>query len=262
MTTYAPPPARQGPATPVPAGAPLPEERGPRLPRISIAMSPATTLLAGSLVLLLVAAAGWMLLLGPLTSRVAEQREAAVTAADRTFVLTTQLAKLRAKAEDLTATVAAEEQLRALFPPTADQPGFFEQVGEVAREAGYAPSEITTLSPTAPQLVAPPAPAPAPAPVDPAAEGDGTDAAAAEATPPPAPPAEYAAQTVSLSLTGSYDEARRLLAGLESLDRAFLLRSISVAGEAGSSTLTVTLSGSTFVAPPLVAPDEAVDVTS
>lgn len=256
MTTYAPPPARQGPATPVPAGAPLPEERGPRLPRIRIAMSPATTVLVGSLVLLLVGAAGWMLLLGPLTSRVAEQREAAVTAADRTFVLTTQLAKLRAKAEDLTATVAAEEQLRALFPPTADQPGFFEQVGEVAREAGYAPSEITTLSPTAPQLAVPPAPAPAP--VDPAAE----DAdAAAEAAPAP-PPADHAAQTVSLSLTGSYDEARRLLAGLESLDRAFLLRSISVAGEAGSSTLTVTLSGSTFVAPPLVAPDEAVDVTS
>ena len=53
-----------------------------------------------------------------------------------------------------------------------------------------------------------------------------------------------------------------MLAGLESLDRAFLLRSISIAGEAGSSTLTVTLSGSTFVAPPLVAPDEASDVTS
>lgn len=261
MTTYAPPPARQAPATGTPAGAPLPEERGPRLPRISISLSPATTVLVGSLTLLLVAAAGWMLLLGPLTSRVAEQREAAVTAADRTFVLTTQLAKLRAKAEDLTATVAAEEQLRALFPPTADQPGFFEQVGAVAREAGYAPSEITTLSPTAPQLVAPPAPPPAEP--GPAAEADGsTDAAAEPAAPPAPPPAEYAAQTVSLSLTGSYDGARRLLAGLESLDRAFLLRSISIAGEAGSSTLTVTLSGSTFVAPPLVAPDEASDVTS
>lgn len=259
MTIYAPPPLQQGP--PTPTGPTLPEERGPRLPRLprlSITMSPATTVLVGSLGLLLVAAAGWMLLLGPLTSRVAEQREAAVTAADRTFVLTTQLAKLRAKAEDLTATVAAEEQLRALFPPTADQPGFFEQVGEVAREAGYAPSEITSLSPTAPQLVVPPAPAPAP--VDPTAEAEG---APAEPAPAPAPPpAEYAAQTVSLSLTGSYDEARRLLAGLEALDRAFLLRSISVAGEAGSSTLTVTLSGTTFVAPPLVAPDEASDVTS
>lgn len=260
MTTYAPPPARQASPAPPSTGAPLAEERAPRLPRLSISLSPATTVLVGSLTLLLVAAAGWMLLLGPLTSRVAEQREAAVTAADRTFVLTTQLSKLRAKAEDLTATVAAEEQLRALLPPTADQPGFFEQVGAVAREAGYAPSEITTLSPTAPQLVAPPAPPPAEP--DPAAEADGSTDAAAEATPAPAPPAEYAAQTVSLSLTGSYDEARRLLAGLESLDRAFLLRSISIAGEAGSSTLTVTLSGSTFVAPPLVAPDEASDVTS
>lgn len=260
MTTYAPPPAQQTPATPPSAGSPPPEEKGPRLPRINIALSPATTVLVGSLTLLLVAAAGWMLLLGPLTSRVAEQREAAVAAADRTFVLTTQLSKLRAKAEDLTATVTAEEQLRALFPPTADQPGFFEQVGAVAREAGYAPSEITTLSPTAPQLVAPPAP-PQPDPAaDPAAEG--AEDGAAEPAPAPAPPAEYAAQTVSLSLTGSYDEARRLLAGLETLDRAFLLRSISIAGEAGSSTLTVTLSGSTFVAPPLVAPDEASDVTS
>jgi len=241
-------------------GAPPPEEKGPHLPRISISLSPATTVLVGSLTLLLVAAAGWMLLLGPLTSRVAEQREAAVTAADRTFVLTTQLATLRAKAEDLTATVAAEEQLRALFPPTADQPGFFEQVGAVAREAGYAPSEITTLSPTAPQLVAPPAPPPAA--TDPAADAEGSTDTAEAAPAPAPPPAEYAAQTVSLSLTGSYDEARRLLAGLETLDRAFLLRSISIAGEPGSSTLTVTLSGSTFVAPPLVAPDEASDVTS
>lgn len=208
--------------------------------------SASATALLGSLLLLVVAALSWVLLLGPATARVGEQREAAEAAADRSALLATQLARLQAKAEDLGDTEKAEKRLAALFPPTADQPGFFEQVGRIARDAGYAPGDITSLSPTAPAPLAPPAPAPAEA-ADPGADGS------TEAPPPPAP-ADLAVQTVTMTLTGDYDEARRLLRGLERLDRAFLVRSVSLAGEAGSSSLTLSISGATFVAPPVPAP--------
>ncbi len=121
----------------------------------------------------------------------------------------------------------------------------------MAREAGYAPGDITTLSPSAPTPLAPPAPA-APAPTG---EEDG---AAAEAA--PAVPADLAVQTVTMTLDGGYEQARRMLRGLERLDRAFLVRSVSVSGGSDSSSLTMSISGVTYVAPPVPAP--AADETS
>lgn len=211
--------------------------------------SASATALIGSLVLLLTGALGWVLLLGPTLAHVGEQREAAEAAADRSALLGLQLSRLQAKAEDLGDTERAEERLAELFPPTADQPGFFEQIGSIAREAGYAPGDITTLSPSAPAPLAAPAPPPS-------ATDDGSDAAAA----PAAVPAELAVQTVAMTLEGGYDEARRMLRGLERLDRAFLVRSVSLSASGDSSNLTMSISGATFVAPPVPAP--APDETS
>ena len=211
--------------------------------------SASATALIGSLVLLLTAALGWVLLLGPTLARVGEQREAAEAAADRSALLALQLGRLQAKAEDLGDTERAERRLAELFPPTADQPGFFEQIGEIAREAGYAPGDITTLSPSAPAPLA--APAPPPAPTD---GGAGTGAA------PAGVPSDLAVQTVAMTLEGGYDEARRMLRGLERLDRAFLVRSVALSASGDSSSLTMSISGATYVAPPVPAP--ATDETS
>ncbi|MEE3126489.1 MAG: hypothetical protein VX494_04695 [Actinomycetota bacterium] len=211
--------------------------------------SASATALIGSLVLLLTAALGWVLLLGPTLARVGEQREAAEAAADRSALLALQLGRLQAKAEDLGDTERAERRLAELFPPTADQPGFFEQIGEIAREAGYAPGDITTLSPSAPAPLA--APAPPPAPTD---DGSGTGAA------PAGVPSDLAVQTVVMTLEGGYDEARRMLRGLERLDRAFLVRSVALSASGDSSSLTMSISGATYLAPPVPAP--ATDETS
>lgn len=210
--------------------------------------SASATGLLGGLLLLVVAALSWVLLLGPATAHVSEQREAAEAAADRSALLAAQLARLQAKAQDLGDTEEAEERLAALFPPTADQPGFFAQVGKAALEAGYSPAEITSLSPSAPTPLAPPVPAEPVEPVEPV-EGE-----PAQEPAPAAVPADLATQTVTMTLTGSYDEARRLLAGLERLDRAYLVRSVSLSGEAGSSSLTLSISGVTYVAPPVPVP--------
>ncbi|WP_370236517.1 hypothetical protein [Nocardioides sp.] len=211
--------------------------------------SASATALIGSLVLLLTAALGWVLLLGPTLARVGEQREAAETAADRSALLALQLGRLQAKAEDLGDTERAERRLAELFPPTADQPGFFEQIGEIAREAGYAPGDITTLSPSAPAPLAAPAPPPSPT----------EDGSAAEAA-PAGVPSDLAVQTVAMTLEGGYDEARRMLRGLERLDRAFLVRSVALSASGDSSSLTMSISGATYVAPPVPAP--ATDETS
>ena len=212
--------------------------------------SPSATLVLGGLGLLLLAAAGWLLLLGPLTEDVGTARQAADDAVDRNQVVAGQLADLEERAQDLRATRQAAEELERLVPPTADQPGFFALVDEAAAAAGYAPRDITTLSPTVPVPVAAGADPAAPAaPAEPPVAGDGAEAAAA-------PVAEYAVQTVSMTLTGSYEQATRLLTRLGGLDRAVLVRSISLSGEAGSPTLTLTLSGTTFVAPPVPEPDE------
>ena len=211
--------------------------------------STSATAVIGSLVLLLTRALGWVLLLGPTLAHVGEQREAAEAAADRSALLALQLTRLQARAEDLGDTERAEERLAELFPPTADQPGFFEQIGEIAREAGYAPGDITTLSPSAPAPLA--APAPPPSPTE-----DGPAAGAA----PAAVPSDLAVQTVAMTLEGGYDEARRMLRGLERLDRAFLVRSVSLSAEGDSSNLTMSISGATYVAPPV--PSPASDETS
>jgi Tfp pilus assembly protein PilO len=211
--------------------------------------SAGATALIGSLVLLLTAALGWVLLLGPTLARVGEQREAAEAAADRSALLALQLGRLQAKAEDLGDTERAERRLAELFPPTADQPGFFEQIGEIAREAGYAPGDITTLSPSAPAPLAAPAPPPSPT----------EDGSAAEAA-PAGVPSDLAVQTVAMTLEGGYDEARRMLRGLERLDRAFLVRSVALSASGDSSSLTMSISGATYVAPPVPAP--ATDETS
>lgn len=211
--------------------------------------SPSATLVLGALTLLLLAAAGWLLLLGPLTEDVGNARRATDDAVERNRVLAADLADLESRAEDLGSTRKAAEVLDRLVPATADQPGFFALVDEAATQAGYAARDITTLSPSAPVPVGvgpdAPAPAAAPQPVDSATQQPGAAA----------PVAEYAVQTVSMTLTGSYEQATRLLDRLGGLDRAVLVRSISLSGGAASPTLTLTLSGTTFVAPPVPEPD-------
>lgn len=224
--------------------------------------SASATLLLGGLALLVLAAGGWLLLLGPVTEEVGSTREATTAAVERNQVLDAQLTGLEERAEDLRSTRRAAEELTTLVPATADQAGFFEALGAAAARAGYAPRDVTSLSPTAPVPVAPGVGSAA-APTTPAPETGteagskaGSEAGSEAGTAPPAAPTDYAVQTITLTLTGTYDQAQRLLGELGGLSRALLVRSIALSGEAGSSTLTLTISGQTFVAPPVPEPDD------
>ncbi|WP_341924799.1 hypothetical protein [Nocardioides psychrotolerans] len=204
--------------------------------------SATATQVLGSAALVLLLVAGWLLLLGPVTGQIGESREAVTDAQDRNVTLGRQLSALQEQAADLSDTRAVAEDLDRLFPPTADQPGLFTAVVGAARQAGYGPDDITTLSPSAPVPVL-----------------DGLPVDTTTVTEQQVDPAtaDLAVQVVTLSAEGTFDEARRLLRAIEQLDRAFLVRSVSLTGTSEDTGFTVTLSGATFVAPPVLPPATA-----
>lgn len=207
------------------------------------------TIALGVAALVAIMLAGWLLLIGPTAGEIGDTRAEISDTQDRTSLLTLQLRSLESQADDLTVTARAAERIAQIWPPTADQPGFFRAVNDAAVRSGFATGDITALSPTAPVLVGP----------------DGlaiTDDAAATTTESgtEADPVEaaYAIQTVTVSMEGTSDQARAFLRRLERLDRAFLVQSVALTrGEDGAVTLEI--SGSTYVAPPVGAPSAEAD---
>lgn len=186
------------------------------------------TRVLGALALLLVAAAAWLLLLGPARADLAEARQEVVATADANALRTVQLAGLEQQAGDLGAVDDVADDLATLFPPTADQPGFFEMVDAAAAAAGIAPGKVTALSPGLPT---------APVEQDPAT-------------------VRLAEQSVTLDVEADERSLRRLLAELESMDRSFLVRSVTLtaSSEAGAGAARASIQGSTFVAAPVERP--------
>ncbi len=214
--------------------------------------TPGATKVIGSLALLVVAGLGWVLVVGPETDTLAQAREEVTTIRDQNVVLTSQLAVLERQREGLAETRRDARRLAALFPPTADQPGLFEEVTAAAVGAGIGPQGVTTLTPTPPQLgTTGDASAPAPA-ADPAA-----DPAAA-----PAAGALLARQTVTVAVTGTYDETQRLLENLEHMPRAYLVTSVALASGSEGGDFTTTITGDMFVMPPVVDPGKTLNLSS
>lgn len=196
--------------------------------------TPGATKIVGALALVIIAAGGWFLLIGPETSKLSEAELAVTTAQDSNALLTTQLATLKKQQQQLGKTRAEAAKLAVTFPPTADQPGLFEQVTGAASAAGYGPKDVTTLTPTPPSV--------------------GTTDPASGVAPVPATGGDVLArQTVSLTAEGSFEETRQLLENLEAMPRAYLITSLTlgVGTEAGSFTTTVT--GDMFVMAPVPA---------
>lgn len=199
--------------------------------------SPAATKVIGAISLLVVAAAGWTLVVGPETSALSDRREAIETTRDQNTQLAAQVAVLEKQREELGATRRAAAALAEKFPPTADQPGVFEEVTAAAVEAGIGADGVTALVPTPPMIGAT---------SDPAAP-----AAATTATPTGG---LLARQTVTVSVTGTYDQTQRLLENLENMRRAYLVSTVSVAGDPETGTYTTTVGGDMFVMPPVADP--------
>jgi len=209
--------------------------------------SVSTTLLLGIGAILVILVASWLLLISPMLGDTADAHDAVAAAQDRNQVMTAQVTAIKHQQQELPVYQDVADDLEKLFPPTADQPGFFAAVVTAASKAGIAADEVTTLSPTAPQLLDATG-----QPIEPA------DAGKSDASGDPAPAADTGEQTVSVTAEGSYAQIQDLLANLEKMKRTFLVSSLTLAGGAddgqgapAAGTMTVSITGSTFVASPL-----------
>jgi Tfp pilus assembly protein PilO len=203
------------------------------------AKTPTATKVIGGLGLLAVAAAGWTLVLGPETSTLADTRAQVDAARQQNAVLLQQLSQLKAQEKELDKTRRVATALQAKFPPTADQPGLFQQVTDAAVDAGIGAQGVTTLAPTPPTI--------------------GSATGGVGATAPAAGSGTLASQDVSVAVTGSYDQTQQLLENLEHMPRAFLITSVALAGAAddGTDSFTTTIAGRMFVMPPIPDPGDA-----
>jgi Tfp pilus assembly protein PilO len=195
--------------------------------------TPGATKILGALVLLLVAALGWLLVVGPETSALADARSQIQSTRDQNQGLAAQLSALEAQRKELGPTRRAAKKLAEKFPPTADQPGLFEAVTAAAVDAGIGADGATTLAPSPPQV-------------------GGADAATGAVGAGPATGGNLANQTVTVSITGGYDQTEQLLENLEQMPRAYLITGVTLGGGDGGYTTTVT--GEMFVMPPVTDP--------
>ena len=208
------------------------------------------TLLVGIGAILVLLLTSWFLLISPVLGKTSETHDATEQASNRNLFMTSQVTSLKHQQQELPTYARTAKELAGLFPPTADQPGFFAAVTEAAQDAGIPADKVTALSPTAPQLLDA---AGQPIPTD------GSSATGDEADPDAPVVAEIGEQTVEVTAEGSYAQIQQLLSELEKMDRAFLVSALSIeSGDAGSGetaspagTLTIAITGSTYVASPL-----------
>jgi Tfp pilus assembly protein PilO len=200
--------------------------------------TPNASKVVGSLGLLAVAALGWTLVVGPETTSLSDTRAEVDAARQQNAALLVQLSDLEQQQDELKKTRKAAEELATKFPPTADQPGLFEQVTEAAVDAGIGPNGVTTLAPTPPVI--------------------GSESGGVSADQPAAGSGTLASQDVSIAVTGSYDQTLRLLENLEHMPRAYLITSVALSGSGtdDAADLTTTIAGHMFVMPPTADPGD------
>ena len=202
--------------------------------------SPATTNLVGGFCLFLVAAAGGLLAIGPEFTALSDARTAMVETQDRNSVLASQLASLEKQSKRLGETRRTALDLEAKFPSTADQPGLFDAVTASALGAGIGADDLISVAPAAPQIA-------------------GTDPVTG--LPVEGSAALLARQTVSVSISGTFEETQRFLENLEQMTRAYLVTSVTFAGGEDADSYATTVSGTMFVMPPVPDPMKSTDNT-
>lgn len=209
--------------------------------------------LIGSLALVIIAVAGWFLLLSPRMATAGEihsQRESVEMSNGVTQAQITELQKMK---DDIGTAKADADLLTRRFPPTAAQSMLFEHIRRAAFAAGLPERKISTLTITAPTIgasdgsVSLGAPAAAPV-VDPA-----TGIAAPAVAPIAGAGGQLATMNVDLSVSGPQSRLAALLNALEDMDRAFLVTSVNLGNSAGGES-TLTLTGKMFLLPELVDP--------
>lgn len=200
-----------------------------------------------ALLALVLAAATWLLLVGPRQQLAADLQEQTASTAAQNELLTAQVRRLEEQLGDVPTTRAAVAALREQVPADAQLPALLRQVTELSELAG---ADLTGVTPTEPAEV--PADVAGAAPADPAAAAP-TDAPVDGAAPAPggaAVPGGVQVVPVAVTATGSFAELQELLRLVQvELPRALLVRSVSLSAGEGEGSLQLSLSADALVLP-------------
>jgi hypothetical protein len=197
---------------------------------------PGVTKLVGGMALLVVVALGWVFVLSPRTSALAEVRQQIEDVRAQNDGLRQQINVLRAQEAALGDVRTTAQALAAKFPPTADQPRMFREITLAAAAAGIPAAKVTTLTPQAPITGRP-------------GQVTGAQLPGASST------ADLARQTVGMSVEGTLDQLQRLMRNLENMSRAYLVTSLTLGQGSEAGLYNATITGEMFVMP--AAPDPA-----
>jgi Tfp pilus assembly protein PilO len=199
-----------------------------------------TTKVLGAVGLVLVAAAGWLVVLQPQTTELSGIRTQIDSTRSQNETSRVQVRKLEEQAKKLAGTRATAQELAARFPATADQPGLFRAVTAAALQAGIPARQVTELTPQAPVAGA-----------SAGAQLPGTQPSGST------PKGELASQTVAITVEGNYDQLQRLLENLEDTPRSYLISSVVLGAGATPGAFTAAITGLMFMMPAAVDPSVA-----
>jgi len=215
-----------------------------------------TTKILGAVGLVLVAAAGWLVVLQPQTTELSGIRTQIDSTRSQNETSRLALLKLEEQAKTLAGTRATARTLAARFPATADQPGLFRAVTAAAMQAGIPARQVTDLTPQAPVAGASTgAQLPDAQPSD--AQPSDTPPSAQPGTQSGTPKGELASQTVAITVQGSYDQLQRLLENFEDIPRSYLISSLVLGVGTTPGSFTAAITGLMFMMPAAVDPSVA-----
>ena len=223
-----------------------------------------STVVFGSLILVVLIAAGWFLLLSPRMGKPGEIRAEQDQVAAVNATTEASIKDLQEKQKQLPQAREYASRLAERFPSTAAQAEMFEMVRDAARAAGIPEQNITDLTPSVPAIggaldgsVTLPETAADPA-AEPAADPNAAPAAnpsaapAAGSTPPPAAAGggQLAVMTVDITVSGSKTQLVKFVTAVENMERSYLVDSVMLGslaeGPGGGGKYTVTVTGKMF----------------
>jgi type IV pilus assembly protein PilO len=221
--------------------------------------------IGAALAVLLVLAAGFLLLVQPQRSEAASLQEQTAQQEAAADALRTKLNQLKVQEQDLPRQQAKLEEIRSRLPDTPALPSLIRSLTDAAEASG---AELTTLAPSAPVEVA--STSGSATAVKPQAAVDAAAGSAAAAA-----PAQAQAQSVlkqiplSIEVTGSYATLTAFVTQLEGLQRSMLVTGVNIAaeGDTSSDPLTLNLSAAVFMtaeeaAPQAITPTPAADAAA
>jgi Tfp pilus assembly protein PilO len=187
------------------------------------------TYLVGVVAIVVLALVSWFFLVSPRMAQAAATGDQQVQVEAFNAKTQAQIAKLTTMKKGLVKERLVASALAAKFPPTADQPTLFREIGLAAAKAGITENNVTSLGPAAPVLGGVSAGAKLP--------GAGADAKGTD---------NLATMAVSFNATGTFAQMVGMLTNLEDLPRSFLITQVNLAST-DKTKFTIAVQGNMFV---------------